>query len=189
MIDQQIVINEVTNLFSFLTVMGNLLIILLLSLNFFASKLVKYRFPKKLLSIISHNSLTFSLTIAVLATLGSLFFSEFAKYEPCKLCWFQRIFMYPQTILLAIATAREDKNITSYLLPLNLIGMVIAAYHYYIQINPNPYLPCSAVGYSQNCSQTLVLHFGYVTIPMMSFTAFAMITLFLFSKRHLSKKL
>src|SRR5690606_23005038 len=36
-----------------------------------------------------------TLAVAGVATLGSLYFSEVADYVPCRLCWFQRVAMYP----------------------------------------------------------------------------------------------
>ena len=32
---------------------------------------------------------------SVIAMFGSLYFSEIRQYEPCELCWYQRIVMYP----------------------------------------------------------------------------------------------
>ena len=36
---------------------------------------------------------------------GSLYFSEVANYVPCRLCWFQRIAMYPLAVILLIAAS------------------------------------------------------------------------------------
>ena len=33
--------------------------------------------------------------VALTATVGSLYFSEVARFTPCVLCWYQRIAMYP----------------------------------------------------------------------------------------------
>ena len=45
------------------------------------------------------NGILFAFLIALVSMLGSLYFSEIARLEPCELCWFQRIFMYPQVII------------------------------------------------------------------------------------------
>ena len=37
--------------------------------------------------------------VAVLAMLGSLWFSEGAHFPPCEWCWYQRIAMYPLCLL------------------------------------------------------------------------------------------
>lgn len=113
--------------------------------------------------------------VALVATLGSLIYSEILGYTPCKLCWFQRIFMYPQAILLGMALYKKDKNLREYSLVLSYTGGLIALYHYLLQLGFVPELACSAVGLSVSCSQKFVMHFGYITIPMMALSAFALI--------------
>ncbi|AIE32016.1 GerB family spore germination protein [Bacillus thuringiensis serovar kurstaki str. HD-1] len=60
-----------------------------------------------------------------IATLGSLYFSEIMKFEPCVLCWYQRIFMYPFVLWLGIAVAKKDYRIASYSLPIASIGVIL----------------------------------------------------------------
>ncbi|MBI2459065.1 MAG: disulfide bond formation protein B [Parcubacteria group bacterium] len=128
-----------------------------------------------LLNFFAKRALIFSFIVALMATLGSLFYSEIAGYEPCKLCWFQRILMYPQAIILGLAWLKKDYNIALYSLVLSSLGALIAAYHYLLQIGLAPAIGCSAVGYSISCAQRFVMRFGYITIPMMSLTAFLLI--------------
>ena len=72
-----------------------------------------------------------------IATLGSLYFSEIMKFEPCVLCWYQRIFMYPFVLWLGIAVAKKDYRIASYSLPMQfkksqhfqLLGQLVDVYH------------------------------------------------------------
>ena len=139
---------------------------------------------KKLIRFFGKNAVLVSFAVALIATLGSLFYSEIAGYQPCKLCWFQRIFMYPQVILLGIALWKKNETLAIYnSLALSAIGGMIAGYHYLLQIGIAPELPCAAVGYSSACSQRFVMNFGYITIPLMAFTAFALIfILFLIKK-------
>lgn len=124
------------------------------------------------------HALGLMLMITLIATLGSLYFSEIAGWNPCKLCWFQRIFMYPQVILLSIALWKRDATVARYILTLSLIGTMFAAYHYYIQMYDiiaapdNPATPCDTSG--ESCVKTPFTHFGYITIPMMALTAFAL---------------
>lgn len=125
---------------------------------------------------VARNALTLMLVVAALATLGSLYFSEIAGWAPCKYCWIQRIFMYPQVVLLPIALWKADRGVARYVLALSLIGLTYAAYHYYIQMydivaSPaNPATPCDATG--ESCVKTPFVHFGYITVPMMALTAF-----------------
>ena len=121
--------------------------------------------------------LSLAFLVSLVATLGSLFYSEVAKYAVCELCWYQRILMYPQVLLLGLAVWKQDRGIAPYSLVLSSIGAVIAAYHYYIQVGGSAIASCGAVGYSVSCTEKFVMTFDYITIPMMSLTAFLMIIL------------
>lgn len=112
---------------------------------------------------------------ALAATLGSLFYSEIKHYTPCLLCWYQRIFMYPQVLLLGIAWWKQDRGVWRYSIPMTIIGGAISAFHYIEQVSANPLSPCSTVGYSVSCAEYFVLRYGYITIPLMALTAFLMI--------------
>lgn len=112
---------------------------------------------------------------AIFATLGSLYFSEVLHFIPCTLCWFQRIFMYPLVIILGVAFYRNDGEVYRYVLPLSMIGIVISGYH--IALEKIPYLQefemCTT---GVPCSKDYLNLFGFITIPMMAFTAFTIIT-------------
>ena len=138
---------------------------------------------KDMLGFFGKHALAFSFVVVLVATSGSLFYSEVAGYEPCKLCWFQRIFMYPQALLLGMALWKRDKGIADYSIALSLAGALIAGYHYLLQLGVAPLLPCAAVGYSVSCAQRFVMQFGYITIPLMAFTAFSMVLLFMISRK------
>jgi len=139
------------------------------------------------LNFFTKHALAFSLAVALAATLGSLFYSEIAGYEPCKLCWFQRILMYPQVILLGIAWLKKDNGIVLYGIALSSLGALIAGYQYLLQIGFAPSIGCSAVGYSVDCAQRFVMQFGYITIPMMALTAFLLIIGFMANKIIIQK--
>ncbi len=81
--------------------------------------------------------------VATVATLGSLYFSEVLGFVPCELCWWQRIFMYPQALLLGLASYRDDRRIIPYLLPLNAVGGSISAFHYLQEQCPGCACPCA----------------------------------------------
>jgi len=164
----------------FTTIVNNTLGILTIIAQIFSILLFVLFFTKKSLPIfLKNNVLFFAFAVALIATLGSLTYSEIIGYEPCKLCWFQRIFMYPQVILLGMALVKKDYKIASYSIFLSIIGAFIAGYHYLLQIGVAPELPCSAVGYSVSCSQRFVMQFGYISLPMMAFSAFILMALLL----------
>ncbi len=160
---------------SLVTLLSNLGIALFILGLVFNKLKVKIDFFKKVLSFFTKNSILASFIVALVATSGSLYLSEIAHFEPCKLCWFQRIFMYPLVILLGISLWQKTKDVWRYVLPLAVVGGVIALYHYYLQVTPNALAPCSTVGISVSCSERPFIHFGYITIPWMSLSAFTLI--------------
>lgn len=121
--------------------------------------------------------------VSVIAVAGSLYLSEVLHYEPCRLCWFQRIFMYPQLILLGIATYRGDKHIIPYVLPLCLIGGSISLYHYAEQKIPalSKILPCT-IGVP--CNEDYLNFLGFITVPLLALIAFALIAILLWTGRQ-----
>lgn len=112
--------------------------------------------------------------IVIAATLGSLFYSEVMGLAPCKLCWYQRILMYPQVIILIIAW-RKKLQYSLEAMILSGLGAVLAGYHYVLQISAVPDYLCSAVGYSASCAEKFEMGYGYITIPLMAMTAFALV--------------
>ena len=111
---------------------------------------------------------------SIIAMLGSLYFSEIKEYEPCALCWYQRIVMYPFTVLLGIAIIRKDYSISFYTMILSAIGACISTYHYLIQkvaFFSDHALTCGRVP----CTGQYVNLFGFITIPFLALTAFIII--------------
>lgn len=115
--------------------------------------------------------LKISFQVALVATLGSLFFGEVLKYPPCTLCWYQRICMYPLVIIFGSAIWTDDYKYLKQSAPLTLIGLVIASYHnllYYGWI-PDSITPCTQ---GVSCTSKQVEIFGFLTIPLMSWLSF-----------------
>ena len=57
-----------------------------------------------------------TLAVAAVSVAGSLYFSESAGYVPCRLCWFQRIAMYPIAVVALVALLRRDRASRWYIL-------------------------------------------------------------------------
>jgi disulfide bond formation protein DsbB len=115
-----------------------------------------------------------ALLAAWIATCGSLFFSEVLGWQPCVLCWYQRILMYPLAILLAIGIVRRDRGLHIYILPFSIAGIGVSLYHYLlIKTDWLPPPPC-AVGVP--CTVDYLNWFGFINIPFLALTAFLIIS-------------
>lgn len=125
--------------------------------------------------------------LASMSTLGSLFFSQVVGFAPCVLCWYQRIFLFPLVILLAVGLFPFDKNIVKYALPLAIAGWLTALYHnlLYSGIIPESIQPCSK---GVSCTEEYIDLFGFITIPMLSLLAFStIIALLILLKRRITR--
>jgi disulfide bond formation protein DsbB len=127
------------------------------------------------MSLKNKESLLFTAWAAsVVAMFGSLYFSEIRQFEPCVLCWYQRILMYPLTVILGVAYIRKDYSIALYSLILSLIGGGISFYHYLLQkvsFFADNAPTCGRVP----CTGQYINWFGFVTIPFLALTAFIII--------------
>lgn len=122
--------------------------------------------------------------IAMAALFGSLFFSEVMDLKPCVLCWWQRIFIYPLAVLFLVGMFPLDRSVVRYTLPLAVIGLAFAIYHYlvYSGFIPESLQPCSE---DLSCAEVNLELMGFVTIPMLSIFAYSAIIalLLIFRKR------
>lgn len=160
---------------SILTIIAQLAIVFLIWIKLSGKDSSTARF-------VSQRLLILSFLVALGATLGSLFYSKIIGYEPCVLCWYQRIFMFPQVFILGLALIKKDFSVMPYIKTLSLIGLVIAGYQSLLQMDLVPSIACSASAIS--CAQRYFLTFGYITLPLMGFTAF-MLLIMLASFRRL----
>jgi disulfide bond formation protein DsbB len=124
--------------------------------------------------------------IAVAAILGSLFFSEVMGFQPCVLCWWQRIFMYPLGIVFLVALFPLDVRVVRYALPIAAIGWGFAIYHYllYSGYIPEDLQPC---GEGPSCTEINLELLGFITIPMLSIFSFTAIIALLLIFRFRTK--
>lgn len=110
-----------------------------------------------------------ALAIALASTIGSLYYSNIADFRPCRLCWWQRIFMYPLVPILGLGVLRRDRSAAIYALPLALGGLGYAAYHTQLRWFPDQGSSCEA---EAACTSVWVNAFGFVSIPFMAFSGF-----------------
>jgi disulfide bond formation protein DsbB len=162
--------------------------VLLLS-NFFAvlavlclvasAGLLIYRLVKgsEAADLLGGNAIWLAFAVALVATIGSLIYSEVIHFVPCRLCWFQRIAMYPLSVILLVGAIRREAVVKFYALPLALIGLAVSIYHNLVQFFPSmeggscdPLNPCSARS---------IAVFGFMDLPFMAGAGFIVIAVLL----------
>lgn len=127
--------------------------------------------------------LYFAWIVSLVATLGSLYFSEIKGFIPCEFCWYQRILMYPLVVIIGIAVFEQNKNIKKYVLPFSIIGMGVSFYHYLIQKVPGLASVKPCVG-GVPCNGQYINWLGFITIPFLALIAFTFITVFMLLLRR-----
>lgn len=125
---------------------------------------------------IAPNALAMGWIVAFLATAGSLYFSEVAHFEPCTLCWYQRIAMYPLVVILAIAAARRETAGARYAAVLAAVGAAIATYHVALEWFPS--LDSGTCDPDNPCSLVWFRVFGFISLPTLALAAFLLILTF-----------
>lgn len=165
-------------------VLGLLLLLALIALVFAPAR----RLLAEIRATLLGSELWIAWFVALVATLGSLWYSEIADFVPCRLCWMQRIAMYPMAAILLVAAIRRDaRGGVLYAAIFPLAGTIVATYHLYIEANPEQ--ESASCKISAPCSTKWIDEFGYVTLPMLAITAFlsiAALLLFAWSRRERS---
>lgn len=111
--------------------------------------------------------------VALVTTLGSLYYSEVAHFTPCKLCWYQRIAVYPLSLTLLVAAVRRDRRVGWYVAPVAIVGAAFAVYHTQLQAFPNQHSTFCTT--TEPCTVRYVWEFGFVSLPFMALSAFVFI--------------
>jgi len=112
--------------------------------------------------------------VAAASTLGALFFGEVMQLPPCTLCWYQRIFMFPLTLILPLGLFPLDRKVLRYGFALAVPGGLVAVFHLLLVAGliPESIKPCTQ---GVPCSETVIVWFGFLTIPLLSAVAFGTI--------------
>lgn len=162
-------------IFLYSTIVSLLALVALLA----AAGLLAYRLVKGsgAGALLGTKAIWFAWIVALVATIGSLIYSEVIHFPPCRLCWFQRIAMYPMAVVLLVGAIRREFQVKYYALPLALIGLGISIYHYIIQRVPS--LESGACDPTNPCSATFVDIFGFISIPFMAGAGFIVIAVLL----------
>ena len=149
----------------------------------------------------SKHGIKYAFTTATLATLGSLWLSEISGIPPCKLCWYQRVAMYPLIVVLGVGILKRKSQARLTGLLLAGAGFLIAGYHYLVQraafwragdlnsvqqliinvfqsIGLNIQAPNCAVDAS--CSVMYLGYWGFYSIPLFALVSFFVILVALY---------
>ncbi|MCD6726252.1 MAG: disulfide bond formation protein B [Solirubrobacteraceae bacterium] len=154
--------------------LGALLVLALLSLAWRPAR----DFLADMRDLLGTRAIWLAWALALTATLGSLFFSEVSHFIPCRLCWYQRIAMYPLAVILLVAALRRSsREALLYAIAFPLVGGAVSIWHLYIEANPGAESASCKIG--APCSTKWIDEFGYVTIPMLALSAFATIAVLL----------
>ncbi|MFB6199391.1 MAG: disulfide bond formation protein B [Candidatus Nanohaloarchaea archaeon] len=140
------------------------------------TSLLERKTVSKIQTVLKTRARELSLLTALTATTGSLYLSNVLGWTPCRLCWFQRIFMYPLVVLLTVSLLLDRKDVQDFVIPMTLVGLPISIYHYLVQrVEQFHSAGCSILQVS--CQTEYTFHYGYITIPLMAATAFLAILL------------
>lgn len=163
-----------TSILSVLTLAGLITVLLLLILRFTP---IAGNDNKNLLThFLGEHSLLLTFIVTITGIAGSLFYSNTIGFTPCSLCWWARIFLYPQAVILLIALIKKDTHAHIYCIALSIIGAIITLYHSWIQLTGNSLFPCATdPSGAGGCDVRYFIDYGFVTLPFMGFTAFILI--------------
>ena len=124
---------------------------------------------------IKEQALIISWLIALAALLTTLYLSDIAMWPVCHLCWYQRICLYPQVIILAMAAFKDDRSIFRYTLALSGIGLIFAIYQYLMQLFPITFEGITLCGAGPSCSTLNMNWLGFITLPLISVIGFLLL--------------
>ena len=141
------------------------------------------------LQMLAKRSVPLAFIVTLTAVASSLLYSDVFNMSPCKLCWYQRIFIFPQFIILGIAVWKGfTQEIRSYCIALACIALPISIYHYALQTIDAPaihsFAPCDVTGQAPSCSGYYVRMYDYITIPLMALTSSVLVLVLMLLGKH-----
>ena len=140
---------------------------------------------KNIINFIEKNSIKIILAQVIIAIFGSLYYSDIKGYEPCILCWYQRICMYALFPMIVTALWRKENKIYQYILPTSILGAIIAIYHNLLYTG---FIKTEFCTTGISCTSKYVEYLGFITIPFMSLIGFVIIiTLALINRNYIKK--
>jgi len=147
---------------------------------------------RHIINFFGRRAFTLATVVVCTAVIGPITYSDVFNMVPCKLCWYQRIFIFPQAVLLITALIKRYRTeVVSYLMTFATIAICISIFHYILQMTDAPAIsslaPCNVTGQAPSCSSFYVLMFGYITIPMMAMTTSASTLLLMLAHKRFQR--
>lgn len=149
----------------------------------FAAGILIFDFVKEraLHALVSVWGLFTALIITLSGSVMTLIYSEVFGFVPCGLCWLQRVFLYPQVVILALALYYHDKTAARYGIALSIPGALVGLYQHYLQMGGSEFVTCPTAGAGADCARRIMFEYGFVTFPLLSVMLFVfLIALYLY---------
>ena len=99
--------------------------------------------------------------LTLISTIMTLIYSEVFGFIPCGLCWLQRVFLYPQVIILVVALWTKDRTAAKYGIGLSIPGVTVSLYQHYLQMGGSELVGCPTAGTGANCAERILFEFGF----------------------------
>jgi disulfide bond formation protein DsbB len=141
------------------------------------------RLRDRVVDVIGPEARRLAFAVALVCTLGSLYYSEIEHYAPCRLCWYQRICMYPLVIVLGVGAWKRAEFTRLTALPFIVCGIGVSTWH--VLVERYPTLEGNSCGLAVKCSVPYFTEFGFITLAVMCLSGMALIgTLLLADRAH-----
>lgn len=172
--DNTLLAQNLNHYLSFLTILGTVGVVFF---SFYLAYLIYTKKTNRYLVALSSYVFPLGFFITVGGVFLTLYYEYALQYLPCDLCWYQRIFLYPQMFMFGYAWYKKDKAVLPYALLLSIIGFVVAFYHHLLQMGFDIMKPCSTAPFAVSCSKPSFIEFGFVTFPFMAVVLFGFLSL------------
>ncbi len=109
------------------------------------------------------------------ATVVTFIYSDVFGFVPCGLCWLQRVFLFSQVVVYAVALYYQDFRVARYGIALSIFGLVISLYQHYLQMGGSALVGCPVAGEGADCTKRYLFEFGFMTYPLLAGISFILL--------------
>jgi disulfide bond formation protein DsbB len=164
-----------TNFFLVLTIVADVLVGVALVLALATAVSARARGAwRAIASTLGDQAVLVAWLVALVTTGGSLYYSEHLGFIPCELCWYQRIAMYPLTVILGVGWLRRDARVWITAAPFVVVGAPLSMYHWLVERVPS-FAESSSCSATAPCSAPYFERLGFVTLAWMCLSSFLLI--------------